>query len=51
MVVEDAVRPKVMRYRCAWTVLGIGKAAHEAYCVSGQWEYPGWRDPLHVGEC
>jgi hypothetical protein len=39
------------RYRCEWTVLGIAARTHTASCVGGAWEFSGWRDPWHAGEC
>jgi hypothetical protein len=48
---DDPGRPTSMRYRCAWTVLGIGARTSTAGCAEGQWQYAGWREMSSAGEC
>jgi hypothetical protein len=51
VVIDVHEQPKSIRYRCAWTVLGIAARTHTAICVGGEWEFAGWRDPWDAGEC
>jgi hypothetical protein len=49
--IDDPDDPRSIRYRCEWTILGIGGHTTRAYCAESRWRYAGWREEQSGPNC